>query len=364
MRKSTVISIAVLLALSCIRSSAQFRYEVPFPKALPDEMDTISVFVIGDVMMHSKQMEHDHHEFLSRIAPKMRSADFSVANMEFSLAGPPYTGYPAFSCPEYYPEYLATECGADVFLTANNHILDYGSRGLERTLRLYDSMADSIGTVHTGSSIDENRRMESFPLILAKRGFRIALINFTYGTNNGSDKEWPKVNRMKKEEVHAAFLRAKDSGADFIIALPHWGTEYVLTHDKIQEEWASWLVSEGADLIIGSHPHVVQDTTHIAGVPVIYSLGNAVSNMSITNSRLELAATVRFVVNRATGSKTMLEPELDFMWCTLPGRLTESYATIFVKEWANRRDDWLTPSDFDNMIGTWHRVKAATGISD
>ena len=116
---------------------------------------------------------------------------------------------------------------------------------------------------------------------------------------------------------------------------------------------------------MGSHPHVVQDTTHIRGVPVIYSLGNAISNMSIINSRLGLAATLRFVCDPVTHEKRMLEPELRFLWCTLPERLLpDSYASLFVKEWANRRDDWLTPSDFDNMISTWQRVKQTCGIED
>ena len=124
-------------------------------------------------------------------------------------------------------------------------------------------------------------------------------------------------------------------------------------------------MSEGVDAIVGSHPHVVQDTTHIKGVPVIYSLGNAISNMSIINSRLGLAATLRFVCDPLTGEKRMLEPELRFLWCTLPERLLpDSYASLFVKEWASRRSDWLTPSDFDNMIETWKRVKDTCGIED
>ncbi|MBR5042629.1 MAG: CapA family protein, partial [Bacteroidales bacterium] len=110
------------------------------------------------------------------------------------------------------------------------------------------------------------------------------------------------------------------------------------------------------------HPHVVQDTTHVKGVPVIYSMGNAVSNMSVENTRLELAVTLRFIYDRNSDSKSMLEPQLDFMWCTLPGRLTDSYATIFIKEWATRRSEWLTPSDFDNMTASLERVKQITGI--
>ena len=121
-------------------------------------------------------------------------------------------------------------------------------------------------------------------------------------------------------------------------------------------------MEQGADAIVGAHPHVVQDTTHIGGVPVIYSLGNAVSNMSAVNTRLELAATLRFVFRKESGEKSVLEPELHFLWCTLPGKKTDGYRTVIVAEQLGRRDDWIDKSDYDNMVSTLERVKAITGI--
>jgi poly-gamma-glutamate synthesis protein (capsule biosynthesis protein) len=363
-----------LLLLACATSLSAQRpeypyfsnqYQIPFPKAMLNAPDTVSVIVIGDVMMHAKQLVRDHHPFMERIAPALRAADFAVANMEFPLGGEPYAGYPAFSTPDYYAWYAAEDCGIDVFLTGNNHVLDRASRGLQRTLDVYAKIRDSLGVRQTGAARNQKELEETYPLMLSRHGLKIALVNFTYGTNTGPDTEWPKVNRMHKDEISAAIRKARENGADFVVALPHWGTEYQLSPDASEVSWAKWLVSEGVDAIVGSHPHVVQDTTHIKGVPVIYSLGNAISNMSIINSRLGLAATLRFVHDPLTGEKRMLEPELRFLWCTLPERLLpDSYASLFVKEWANRRDDWLTPSDFDNMISTWERVKNTCGIED
>jgi len=341
------------------------QYQIPFPKAMLNDPDTVSVIVIGDVMMHAKQLVRDHHTFLRYISPALRKADFAVANMEFPLGGEPYAGYPAFSTPDYYAWYAAEDCGIDVFLTGNNHVLDRGSRGLQRTLDVYEKIRDSLGVRQTGAARDRKELAETYPLMLSRQGVKIALVSFTYGTNTGPDAEWPKVNYMRKDEVGAAIRSAREKGADFVVALPHWGTEYQLLHDATQGDWAKWLVSQGVDAIVGSHPHVVQDTTHIKGVPVIYSLGNAISNMSIINSRLGLAATLRFVHDPVTGEKRMLEPELRFLWCTLPERLLpDSYASVFVKEWASRKSDWLTPSDFDNMISTWERIKDTCGIED
>jgi Bacterial capsule synthesis protein PGA_cap. len=86
-------------------------YQIPFPKAMLNAPDTVSMIVIGDVMMHAKQLERDHRPFLERITPALREADFAVANMEFPLGGEPYAGYPAFSTPDYYAWYAAEDCG-------------------------------------------------------------------------------------------------------------------------------------------------------------------------------------------------------------------------------------------------------------
>ncbi len=341
------------------------QYQIAYPKAVRNAADTVSIILLGDVMMHSRQMEYDHRPFLKYLMPALRQADFAVANLEFPLGGEPYSGYPVFSTPDYYAWYLAEDCGIDVFLTANNHVLDRGTRGLQRTLDVYERIRDSLGVRQTGAARNPQELKESYPLLLSRRGIRIALVNFTYGTNSGSQTSWPVVNTMDREAVGSAIRSAREQGADFVIALPHWGTEYQLRHDATQDSWARWLADQGVDAVVGAHPHVVQDTTHIQGVPVIYSLGNAVSNMSVINSRLGLSVVLRFVHDPVSGSKQMLEPELRFLWCTLPEMLLpDSYASLFIKEWANREDDWLTPSDFENMISTWQRVKDATGIED
>ncbi len=353
-------TLALLAALAVNAGAQSVRYEIPFPKPIGHGPDTVSVMVIGDVMMHTKQLSYDHSEFLRGIAPALRAADVAVANMEFSLGGPPYSGYPAFSTPGSYAEYVRDSCGVDVFLTANNHILDRGRKGLTRTLAVYDS----LGVKHSGAAADSLRLVSDYPLMLTVKGVRIALVNFTYGTNNPSKPSdaWPRANLMRREDVKAAIGRARERHADFIVALPHWGIEYELKHSAKQQEWAEWLVDEGVDAIVGAHPHVVQDTAHVKGVPVIYSLGNAVSNMSARNTRLGLAVMLRFVADPSSGNRKMLEPELRFIWCTLPGTLTEGYRTVFTDEYLSLRSEWLNPADYDNMTATLKRVSAAAGI--
>lgn len=355
-------AVFIVVLLFCQNAEAQWDYSIPFPRPLHAKPDTVTVSFIGDVMMHAKQLDYDYRDFLSELGGITSDADISVANMEFTLAGKPYTGYPAFSAPDGYAEYAA-DCGIDVFLTANNHILDKGSKGLKRTLKIYESMRDSCGIHYTGTALDAIANKEINPLIVVGHGIRIALVNFTYGTNIEAGEGWPKVRTMEKDAVSDMISTAKGKEADFIIALPHWGTEYRLKHSAEQEEWAQWLSSQGVDLIVGAHPHVIQDTSHVNGVPVIYSMGNAISNMSAENTRLELAVQARFV-SHPDGHKEMLEPELEFLWCTLPGKLRDTYVTIPVRDFIGRRDEWTDPSDYDNMTTTYKRVIKGTNIHE
>lgn len=370
------LTFAFFLSLSAL-SGAQITVTVPPAKPLSHIPDTASILVMGDVMMHRDQIsnaltadgDYDFRTYFQFIRERIMESDMAVANMEFTLAGKPYTGYPCFSAPDGYEDYVAS-CGVDVFLTANNHILDKGKDGLERTLGRYSEMEAEGLVQHTGVSDSPEDDLRRFPLLVAVKGTRIALVNFTYGTNLQPDETFPKVHFPDKEEIGHAIRRARESGAEFVIALPHWGTEYVLRHSSWQESLAKWLVSQGCDAVIGAHPHVVQDVAMMESsaeggrepVPVVYSLGNIVSNMSATNTQVGLIATLKIVTD-ADGSKRLLPPEYTFTWCTRPGTLTDSYATIMVEDFIGKRDLWKNPADYDNMIRSWRRVSEATGIN-
>ena len=178
----------------------------------------------------------------------------------------------------------------------------------------------------------------------------------TYGTNLGATSHWPKVTYKGATSQIEAALDKAEKGADLTIALPHWGEEYQLLHSPSQEKTAQWLADHGADLVIGCHPHVVQDTGIVNGIPVAYSLGNLVSNMSAQNTQLELMVTVR-VVREQDGSVKMLPMELKHLWCSRPGGLHESYSVIPVEEYIGKRDLWIGPWDYDKMVATYERVR-------
>ena len=340
--------------------------------------DTLVIRILGDIMMHEKQISHacqngnyDFHSYFSHVADKIMQADLAVANMEFTLAGEPYTGYPSFSAPDSFAGFLA-DCGFDVFLAANNHIFDKGTLGAERTIGMYRELSGSKGIRFTGIAGDETESDETTPLILRKKGIRIAFLNATYGTNVGLATQWPKTVRLSSEsELKKALNKAEDACSDLTIVLPHWGEEYILRHSQAQEKAAGWFAENGADMIIGAHPHVIQDIQILKvgrngreqSVPVAYSLGNAVSNMSAANTQMGLMATVR-VVRESDGDIRTLPLELTYLWCSRPGGYDDGYTVIPVADFIGRRDEWQGKWDYDKMLSTYRYVSRETGIQD
>lgn len=380
---SIIPALAAILAFSCHAVSAQ---ELVFPerwkKGLTEvppiySEDTVTIRILGDIMMHESQIRnakegetYDFSTYFSHIQDEIRLADIAIANMEFTLAGEPYSGYPYFSAPDEYADYLA-DCGFDVFLAANNHIFDKGTKGAERTIGIYRDLETSKGIRFTGIASDNEELEKEYPLLIRAKGIRIALVNATYGTNLGLQTAWPQTNRLSETGKVAKAMAKARSGADIVLVLPHWGTEYNLKHSEAQEKTAIRLAEEGADMIIGAHPHVIQDCQMIRierngkqeAVPVAYSLGNAVSNMSAADTQLELMATIKII--RKKNGDIVTEPiEFTYLWCSRPGGYNGSYTVLPVLKHIGKKEKWEGVWEYDKMVTTYERVKNITGIKD
>jgi len=253
----------------------------------------VSFLFAGDAMQHQSQINtaktrdgYDYSECFRQVKKMIdKDYDFAVVNLEVTLAGKPYTGYPLFGAPDEYV-YALKDLGFNIFLTANNHSADRKKIGVERTI----SMLDSIGVKHTGTFVDSVKRELYYPLMMIKNGIRIAMLNYTYDTN-GMPVYTPNiVNLIDKKQIYKDIQSAKQMKADIIIANMHWGYEYKLKPNKEQIDLANFLIDNGVRLIIGSHPHVVQpvdirknEDGDIHAI-VVYSLGNFVSGMKPVNT--------------------------------------------------------------------------------
>lgn len=249
----------------------------------------ISLLFAGDLMQHVTQINaartpqgaYDYSSYFALVKEEISQADIAIANLEVTIGGKPYSGYPQFSAPDEYL-FAIKDAGFNVLVTANNHSLDRRQKGLERTIQ----MLDSLHIPYAGTYINKVERSKLYPLLLEQNGFRIALLNYTYGTN-GLEVTPPNiVNYIDKELMATDIAAAKALQPDAIIACMHWGEEYQSLPNKEQIELTDWLLSEGVTHVIGSHPHVVQPmelrTDSIDGSQhlVVYSLGNLISNMS------------------------------------------------------------------------------------
>ncbi len=259
----------------------------------------LTLLFAGDLMQHQAQIDaarqpdgsYDYGACFAPVRSLIEGADVAIGNLEVTLGGLPYKGYPAFSAPD---EYLTAihEAGFDVLLTANNHCLDRGRKGLERTIRLLDS----LHIPHLGTYRTPEERQERLPLLIEKNGFRIALLNYTSGTN-GIRVTPPNVVDYIARTVMADDIRhARSLRPDALIVCIHWGEEYQRTPNTAQRQLADWLLAQGVTHIIGSHPHVVQPvevcSDGLERHVVVYSLGNFLSNMSAPHTDGGLVVTL------------------------------------------------------------------------
>lgn len=259
---------------------------VCFTYAASAQDSTLTLLFMGDIMGHDSQItsarqadgSYDYTPVFQYLSPLISETDIAIANLEVTLAGPPFKGYPQFSSPDALGLALKN-AGITYLVTANNHSMDRGKKGLERTL----DQLDSLGIAHTGTFRSPAEKAKQPFLWIEKKGFKLAFINYTYGTNGIPVHPDNHVNLIHRDSLRADIARAKAANPDKVIVFLHWGNEYQREPNKSQTDLASYCFNAGADIIIGSHPHVIQksewhsDSLHNQTF-ITYSLGNFISN--------------------------------------------------------------------------------------
>jgi len=272
---------AALFLFLCISPIMQGQDTLP-------SVQKVSLLFMGDIMGHDSQINaaaipgtgtYDYREVFMHVKPLIDSSDFSASNLEVTLAGPPYKGYPQFSSPSALAA-ACTEAGIDCLFTANNHSADRGKSGIISTL----DRLDSIGIPHTGTFRNKTSRDTLQPLVVNRNGISVAFLNYTYGTNGITVPPCYFVNMLDKEKITEDIMKAKELKPDVLILALHWGTEYDTIPSENQILLANYFFYKGVDIIIGSHPHVIQkmiwqkDNPVFKNKAVTYSLGNFISN--------------------------------------------------------------------------------------
>jgi poly-gamma-glutamate capsule biosynthesis protein CapA/YwtB (metallophosphatase superfamily) len=261
------------------------------PALLPAQTDTLRLLFAGDIMGHLPQIEsarvgagqYDYRPCFLPIRPVLERADLAIGNLELTLPGKgPYTGYPMFRSPNALAEALK-DAGFDILMTANNHSNDSRGAGVVSTIETLRN----LGFQQTGTFKNARERDLFYPLMVYRNGFKLAFLNYTYGTNGVPTDPPTLVNLIDTVQLARDLAEARARKPHFIIAVMHWGLEYQLEENAEQRHLARFLLRNGAGLVIGAHPHVVQPIrTETVTLPdgslksavVVYSLGNFISN--------------------------------------------------------------------------------------
>ncbi len=265
----------------------------PQPTPTP-EPPTIQLVMVGDMLMHERVMEsglqedgsYNYDHLFVHVKEQIETADLALVNQETILGGMEIglTGYPCFNSP-YELGVAEVEAGFDVILHGTNHALDKGKRGAVNCMDFWEEQYPEIAYLGINRS---QEAQDSNIYVYEQEGIRIAILNYTYGTNGISTPDGMPylVNYMDEEKI-LADLQLAEELADFTVVCPHWGNEYYLGISSSQKKWTKIFLENGVDLVLGTHPHVIEPVEWVQDengheMLVYYSLGNFVNGTSGT----------------------------------------------------------------------------------
>lgn len=344
------------------------------PSSEPPEQERweATLLAVGDIMVHMPQLpayydaaskSYEFSSWFTQIKPLLRTGDWVIGNLETPVAGKDlkYTGYPRFNAPAELLEAL-DGAGFQLVSTANNHSMDRGFPGLQRTLNNVRKTA--LVPIGTSDSAADQRRM----VIEERNGIHMGFLAYTYGTNGipvPANKPYA-VNLIDLPVIVADIARLRQAKVDMVTVSLHFGNEYERMPDEIQTSIVRELVRAGADVILGSHPHVVQPYEEIEipasesydGTPrrgiIIYSLGNFISNQTGSWKDVGLVFGLHLVKSRTQDGnystkwdRIILEPT----WVHILSKNQKRYYTIIPLRSALESKDIpnLTDGDYNKM---------------
>lgn len=264
---------------------------VPEPTTEYIEPVTVSLVAIGDMLMHAGASipalqpdgSYNYDYLFSNVRGVIEAADIAVVNNEVIMGGNEIgnVGYPCFNVRTELGD-AQVRAGFDVILGATNHTMDQNASGILNCVNFWKNTHPDTAVLGIHGSAEEASRV----YVREVNGIRIAMLNYTYGTNGipvpeGYEYAVDLMTEATKPKIAEEIARAKEI-SDFVIVYPHWGTEYNLGISDEQTAWAGFFAEQGVDLIIGTHPHVIEPVQWVEAsnghrMLVYYSLGNFVS---------------------------------------------------------------------------------------
>lgn len=294
--------------------------------ANPDSILQIQISSVGDLMCHNTQSmfakvsadSFNYFPCFEYILPYLQTPDLMLGNLETTMAGKsvPYSGYPKFNTPDSYASALK-HAGFDFLVTANNHCNDSGEKGILRTIEVLQKLQiHQTGTFTSAQDRDSIR-------IQDVQGIRVAVVSYTYGTNGyelTGGKPW-LANLCDSILIQKDIQAARKAGAEIVIVFYHFGEEYQRTPSDYQNNFVNWAIDNGADIILGSHTHVLQPATFFKTKQatldsgfIAYSMGNFISNQQDNYTDEGIIFNMHLEKNTNTGKITLTKVDYVPTW--------------------------------------------------
>lgn len=319
-------TLLIMLAglLLCLSACQSKTASIPVQSAYSVNKDShvnLTLIAVGDNLIHgpiyrqanerSNNSGFDFRPAYQQIASYLAEADLALMNQETPLGGTELglSSYPQFNSPQELGEQMI-ELGFNMFSHANNHVLDAGQRGFNNTIAFWRRQSAEKPVIMAGIAAD---REDDQLQILQVKDLKIALLAYTYGTNGlRLPKSSSGIIKYLDDDLICQELDKAIAEANIVIVSVHWGQEYQANANNEQKRLAQLMADNGADIIIGSHPHVLQGVEMLSTpdgkqVPVFYSLGNFISAQNRPDTMLGGMAKVQMVYDKATGKLSMTE---------------------------------------------------------
>ncbi|AIY04645.1 capsular polysaccharide biosynthesis protein [Planococcus sp. PAMC 21323] len=330
----------------------------PSPAKLKLEY-TASLSAVGDILIHErvyldakKENSYDFNPMLEKVTPFLEQADLTIANSESVVGGSEIglSTYPAFNSP-YEIGAALKNSGVDVVTLANNHTLDRGILAIENAIQYWHQ----IGMVHTGAALSSDDRAEV--TLVTRNNITFSFLSYTYGTNGiptpvGMDY---LVNRIDPLIIQQDLKRAREV-SDVVVLSLHFGQEYEHMPNAEQMELAHFSAENGADIILGHHPHVLQppewiETTDGRKVFAVYSLGNFLSGQDGLDRQIGAILHLDIVksVTADSSNITLRNP---------------AFTTTFVKSSNDKNYDMDLLKNIDKNLNSATKAHLSTWIKD
>jgi 2',3'-cyclic-nucleotide 2'-phosphodiesterase (5'-nucleotidase family) len=334
-----------MLPLPLSGSQAAFAAPEAVTNAPIDSPDaSMTILAVGDIMAHVGQLNaarrrggYGFTESFAPVKPVIEAADLAVGNLETTLSSRRYTGYPAFKSPTAFADAIKW-AGFDALTTANNHSLDGGAKGVRYTT----AYLDGLGIAHFGTN-------NPAPVVVEHDGIRIAFASYTYSTNGIRTPFAGAVNRIRLAQMRADIQSVRPT-VDLVIVFMHWGREYSTSVESSTRSQARYLVDSGADMVLGSHPHVVRPIETYNGRYIVYSMGNFLSGQSKRLTDLGAMVTVKATKTVAGTTISDLVVRPTFRDRT-SGKGRSTYRTVLIKEKLAAPDRLISKADKVKMRG-------------